>query len=167
VPIILESKTDTSGQTIQVDIPEGTIFKDSDQNTYQETVSAPEFLQENQIQNPPANDIIAIIQVGSPSEQLHFEDKDQNTSFVEITIPLPQQEPGEKVNIYSSSEGSDRSILTQTTILADESSQSQSGAYVTFKTSHFTLFAIGTTNIITWNNMEFITPNFRSARPKS
>lgn len=134
----MESQDDTGGQKIEVDIPEGTIFKDQNQNIYENIINAPQFLDVGQIQNSPANNIIAIVEVGGQNQEIHFEDQNQNTSFVDITVPLPGYQSGEKVNIYSSTDKSTRSFLTEATIAS-----SGTISYITFKTSHFTTFVLG------------------------
>jgi len=141
VPIIMESEDDINGQKIQVDIPEGTIFKDKEQNIYQNILSAPQSLDIGQINNPPANNSIAIMQVGAQDQEIHFENENQDPLLVDITIPLPGRKEGEKIKIFASSDNSKRTLLTETNVLYAEDTQTP---YVKFQTPHFTIFYLST-----------------------
>jgi len=74
----------------------------------------------------------------------------------------PKIVAGQKLDVYSSYNGSTWTNENKSCI----TTQTAGGLICSFSVTHLTLFAIGTTQI-TWNNMEFITQDFRDSSPTS
>ncbi|AHB41335.1 parallel beta-helix repeat-containing protein [candidate division SR1 bacterium RAAC1_SR1_1] len=156
VQTVLISKNTLNNKVAQVEIPAGIAIKTKKNTFYTKEIKVPTFIDPKQykLDNKSA---VSLIEVGSDQESLFFKNEKGQDEYVTIRMPAPGYNQGEKVNIYSSENGKEWKLHTQTMVQEIDNS-----SYVVFTTNHFTLFTVGS---IQWDNDNFITDDFWNNNP--
>lgn len=73
MPVVMQSVDELSGMIAEVQIPEGTVIKNADGDSFMGDILPPEFIDPEIVEETVSQDVVAAIDVGA-DEHVQFED---------------------------------------------------------------------------------------------
>ena len=86
--VVIQSINELSGKIAEVQIPENTVIKIKDDGIFTGELTAPVFLDTEELDAERKDEVITLVDVGA-DQQVNFEDGSGNAMFATFRIPAP------------------------------------------------------------------------------
>lgn len=138
MPLIFQSENTLSGYIAEVKFEHGTILKTEEWDIFTWMLAAPQFLNTSVAAEITGQTILSVLDIWGNEEKLVLEDASWSTVSSLVTIPVPWQQEGDIVQINYSHDGETWIYMTSQEVFLDNGQP-----FVSFETTHFTVFSIG------------------------
>lgn len=137
IPLIFQSENTLSGYLAEVKFEHGTILKTEEWDIFTWMLAAPQFLDTSVAAEIAGQTILSVLDIWGNEEKLVLEDASWSTVSSLVTIPVPWQQEGDIVQINYSHDGETWTYMTSQEVFLDNGQP-----FVSFETTHFTVFSI-------------------------